>query len=92
MCGGSKPQWSEKEENHARQIEEGPTAMTDDFEEKGNLFLQWLKDNGATLSDGIAFKDYRASEDAGRGVVATRQIQVQKTLSCSYGKQCLRGT
>lgn len=48
-----------------------------DFEESGQKFWQWLEANGAMLSEAIAFKDYRASEDAGRGVVATRDIKVQ---------------
>lgn len=47
-----------------------------DFEAKGQAFWQWLETNGATLSNGIGFKDYR-SEGAGRGVVATRDIKVR---------------
>ncbi|KAI8150416.1 hypothetical protein BJV82DRAFT_587127 [Fennellomyces sp. T-0311] len=50
------------------------------FEEQGQAFWQWLEKNGATLSDGIAFKDYRTSEDAGRGVVATRDINQDEVL------------
>ncbi|KAI7904047.1 uncharacterized protein BX663DRAFT_432767 [Cokeromyces recurvatus] len=50
-----------------------------DFEEKGNAFLNWLKDNGTTLSESIAFKDYR-SENAGRGVVATKDIKEGELL------------
>jgi hypothetical protein len=45
------------------------------FEEKGEAFWKWLEANGATLSKGIAIKDYR-SEGAGRGVVATKNIKV----------------
>ncbi|KAI9472171.1 MAG: hypothetical protein EXX96DRAFT_583114 [Benjaminiella poitrasii] len=45
-----------------------------DFEEKGDVFLKWLKNNGTTLSESIALKDYR-SENAGRGVIATKDIK-----------------
>ena len=51
------------------------------FEEKGQAFLQWLEKNGASISDGIAFKDYSESENAGRGVVATRDIKVSFWLN-----------
>lgn len=50
-----------------------------DFEAKGQAFWQWLEKNGATLSNGIGFKDYR-SEGAGRGVVATRDIKVKRMM------------
>ncbi|CDS08282.1 hypothetical protein LRAMOSA02230 [Lichtheimia ramosa] len=50
-----------------------------DFEAKGQAFWQWLETNGATLSNGIGFKDYR-SEGAGRGVVATRDIKEDEEL------------
>lgn len=50
-----------------------------DFEAKGQAFWQWLEKNGATLSNGIGFKDYR-SEGAGRGVVATRDIKVIRMM------------
>ena len=46
------------------------------FEELGNAFWQWLEKNGATLSDGIKLHDYRDSEGAGRGVIATRDLKV----------------
>lgn len=49
--------------------------MADTFEQQGKAFWQWLLDNSATLSDGIAFHDYSA-ENAGRGVIATRDIHV----------------
>lgn len=45
------------------------------FEEKSYNFWNWLKNNGATLSDNMAIKDYR-SEGAGRGIVATKAIKV----------------
>lgn len=60
-----------------------------DFEAKGQKFWQWLETNGAVLSDGIAFKDYRESDDAGRGVVATRDIKVLRPFSF---RNCKRGT
>lgn len=44
------------------------------FESIGETFVEWLKSNGATISDTIALKDYR-SEGAGRGVVATKDIK-----------------
>ncbi|CEJ01742.1 hypothetical protein RMCBS344292_15763 [Rhizopus microsporus] len=44
------------------------------FEEKGKAFWDWLVANGATISDKIAFKDYR-SENSGRGVIATQDIK-----------------
>ncbi|KAI7848909.1 hypothetical protein BDC45DRAFT_295288 [Circinella umbellata] len=50
------------------------------FEELGNAFWQWLEKNGATLSDGIKFHDYRDSEGAGRGVIATRDLQEDEVL------------
>jgi hypothetical protein len=53
------------------------------FEEKSDNFWNWLKNNGATLSDTMAIKDYR-SEGAGRGIVATKAIKVhtQTLKSC----------
>ncbi|KAG0174351.1 hypothetical protein DFQ28_006666 [Apophysomyces sp. BC1034] len=49
--------------------------MTDTaFKEKGDAFWSWLEQNGATLSDGIEFKDY-SNENAGRGVVATKDFK-----------------
>ncbi|ORY98597.1 hypothetical protein BCR43DRAFT_487807 [Syncephalastrum racemosum] len=53
--------------------------MTDTFDQQGKAFWQWLLDNGATLSDGIAFHDYSA-ENAGRGVIATRDIAEGEVL------------
>ncbi|KAI9322702.1 hypothetical protein BX666DRAFT_1849298 [Dichotomocladium elegans] len=50
-----------------------------DFEQKGQVFWKWLEDNKATLSNGIAFHDFR-SEGAGRGVVATRDIEEGEDL------------
>lgn len=59
-----------------------------DFEAKGQKFWQWLETNGAVLSDGIAFKDYRESDDAGRGVAATRDIKVLRPFSF---RNCKKG-
>ncbi|KAI9259641.1 hypothetical protein BDA99DRAFT_440228 [Phascolomyces articulosus] len=50
------------------------------FEEQGSTFWQWLEKNGATLSDGIRFHDYRESDDAGRGVIATRDLGEDEVL------------
>ncbi|KAI8977011.1 hypothetical protein BDF20DRAFT_872393 [Mycotypha africana] len=44
------------------------------FDNNGRAFLDWLINNGASISDSIAFKDY-SSENAGRGVVATKDIK-----------------
>jgi SET domain-containing protein 6 len=52
--------------------------MASTFEKAGSDFWQWLIDNKAAVSDGIAFKDYSA-ENAGRGVVASRSIKVTFT-------------
>ncbi|ORX47243.1 RuBisCO-cytochrome methylase [Hesseltinella vesiculosa] len=49
------------------------------FDELSQVFWQWLVDNKVALSDGIAFKDYR-NEHAGRGVVATRNIEEGEML------------
>lgn len=50
------------------------------FEEKDEAFWKWLEANGATLSKDIAIKDYR-SEGAGRGVITTKDIKVEKKKS-----------
>ncbi|KAF7732051.1 hypothetical protein EC973_007156 [Apophysomyces ossiformis] len=44
------------------------------FKERGDAFWQWLQKNGASLSDGLAFKDY-SDENAGRGVVAMKDFK-----------------
>ena len=54
------------------------------FEELGNAFWQWLEKNGATLSDGIKLHDYRDSEGAGRGVIATRDLKVNIFVFCIF--------
>lgn len=50
------------------------------FEEKDEAFWKWLEANGVTLSKDIAIKDYR-SEGAGRGVITTKDIKVEKKKS-----------
>ena len=45
----------------------------DDFQNKSDKFIQWLKDNGATISPKIELADLR-QHSAGRGVVAREDI------------------
>ncbi|KAK3818907.1 MAG: hypothetical protein J3Q66DRAFT_281983 [Benniella sp.] len=49
------------------------------FEQINTVFLDWLKANGATVSTSIALQDYSA-ESAGRGVVATADINKDDEL------------
>jgi SET domain-containing protein 6 len=46
-----------------------------EFEQASNKFIEWLKANKAFISNDIEIKDYRM-ENAGRGVVATKEIKV----------------
>jgi hypothetical protein len=46
-----------------------------EFDKASDTFVLWLRDNDATVSDSIAIKDFR-SQNAGRGVVAVKDIKV----------------
>ena len=46
--------------------------------EVADAFLQWLRDNGATISSKIGIKDY-SDEGAGLGVVAIESIKVRRS-------------
>ncbi|KAJ2964450.1 hypothetical protein NQZ79_g637 [Umbelopsis isabellina] len=45
-----------------------------EFDKASDTFVTWLKENGATVADSIAIKDFR-SQNAGRGVVAVKDIK-----------------
>lgn len=46
-----------------------------EFDHASDTFVTWLKANDATVADSIAIKDFR-SQNAGRGVVAVKDIKV----------------
>ncbi|KAF9969169.1 hypothetical protein BGZ73_008598 [Actinomortierella ambigua] len=48
--------------------------MSTPIEETNVKFMEWLKSNGASVSESMALHDY-ASEGAGRGVIATKDIE-----------------
>ncbi|KAF2207175.1 hypothetical protein CERZMDRAFT_102670 [Cercospora zeae-maydis SCOH1-5] len=51
----------------------------DDFQNASDAFLQWLKNNGATISPNIQLADLR-DRAAGRGVVATKDLAEDEEL------------
>jgi SET domain-containing protein 6 len=51
----------------------------DDFQNKSDIFIQWLKDNGATISPKIELADLRQN-GAGRGVRAMEDIAEDEEL------------
>ncbi|KAK9764308.1 Ribosomal lysine N-methyltransferase 4 [Basidiobolus ranarum] len=53
--------------------------MKADFEQQNERFINWLKEEGSTISSKIAFKDY-SKEGAGRGVYAVEDIKEEEVL------------
>ncbi|KAF2490492.1 SET domain-containing protein [Lophium mytilinum] len=53
--------------------------MADDFHSKSETFMAWLNNSSATISNKIALRDLR-QKDAGRGVVATSDIEEDELL------------
>ncbi|KAG0232464.1 hypothetical protein BGW41_001858 [Actinomortierella wolfii] len=53
--------------------------MSITFEEVNDKFVEWLKANGASVSESMSLHDY-ASEGAGRGVIATQDIEKDHEL------------
>ncbi|KAF2811482.1 SET domain-containing protein [Mytilinidion resinicola] len=53
--------------------------MADDFHSKSEAFMAWLNSYSATTSNKIALRDLRR-KDAGRGVVATSDIEEDELL------------
>ncbi|KAK5004156.1 Ribosomal lysine N-methyltransferase 4, partial [Cryomyces antarcticus] len=53
--------------------------MEDDFQNKSDSFMAWLRQQGASISPKIELADLR-SRGAGRGVVATADIEADEEL------------